>query len=227
MSGDRKCETHIHAAAVALDGRIKKSFDLREGYDFVELRLDLGPRHSEDRAIEEDILSPGQFRVESGANFKQAGNPAAQPHAPAIGLRDAAQDLQQGRLARPVTTDNAQHFAALDLKAHITQGPELLDFIALHDLPAADEVGRLAREIAGLAGDDLAEHRVAFTLREPVAHPIALGKALGGDGNVGHGVDGRCGQIRSAKVFSVFLNRRMPSHRNKLLTPRLSQRPGQ
>ena len=50
-----------------------------EGDDLVELASDLGPRHAEDRAVEEDVLAAGELRVEAGADLEQA--------------RDAAVDL--------------------------------------------------------------------------------------------------------------------------------------
>ena len=43
------------------------------------------------------------------------------------------------------------------LEAHVLERPELLDLVALNDLPSAEEISRLAREIARLAADHVAQ----------------------------------------------------------------------
>src|SRR5262249_52950563 len=150
-----KGQAQVHAAAVALDWRIQKAFDLCKGHHLVKLRFDLRPGHAENRAIEKDVLATSQFRMETGAHFKEARDPAAQNHPAFRRLRDPAQDLQQRRFARPVAPDDAEHLASLDLETHIPQGPEFLNLIALYDLPAADEIERLTRKISRLPGDDV------------------------------------------------------------------------
>ena len=72
----RERQPHVHAAAVALDRRVEELLHLGEGHDLVELRLDLAAAHAEDRAVEEDVLAAGQFRVEARADLQQAGDPA-------------------------------------------------------------------------------------------------------------------------------------------------------
>ena len=136
---------------IALDRRIEKLLDLGKGDDLVKLAHDLGAGHAEDRAVEKDVLAAGQFRMKAGADFEQARDPAAQDRASARRLGDPAQNLQQRRFAGAVASDDAEHLAALDLEAHILQRPEFLDLVALHDLPAADKIDRLARKIPRLA----------------------------------------------------------------------------
>src|SRR5271157_62953 len=74
MGSDRKGESHIHTAAVAFHWRIEEFFDFSERNDLVKLCLNLGAAHPEDRTIQIDVLASGQFRVEAGADFKQAGH---------------------------------------------------------------------------------------------------------------------------------------------------------
>ena len=131
-------------------------------------------RHAEDRAVEEDVFAPGQLRVKTGADFEQARDPAAQDRASAVGSVIRLRIFNSVDFAGPVPADDAEHLALLDLEAHVPQGPEFLDLVALHDLPAADEIDRLAREIAGLAGDHVAQCGVPFALGGLMADQIAL-----------------------------------------------------
>src|SRR5215471_10435112 len=124
--------------------------------------------------------------MKAGAHLEQACNASAHNCTPPIGLGDAAQDLEQCRVSRAVPPDNAEHLAALDLKGHIVQGPELLDLIALDDLPTANEIEALASEISRLARDDVAQHGIGLALARPMANEVALREVLNCDGDVGH-----------------------------------------
>ena len=113
MRRHRKRQPHVHAGAVALDRRVEEAFDLREGDDLVELADHFGAAHAEDRAVQENVLAAGQFRVEAGADFEQARDAAPQLDAAARRLGDAAQDLEQRALAGAVAADDAEHLAGL------------------------------------------------------------------------------------------------------------------
>ena len=135
---DRKGQPNVHAAAIAFDRRVEKLFYLREGHNLIEFRFDFCPRHTKDGAIEKNVLAASQLTVETGAHFEEARNSAAQNRAPSGRLGDPAQDFQQGRFAGPISSDDAEYLAPLDLEAHISQSPEFLDLVALHNLFAAD-----------------------------------------------------------------------------------------
>ena len=74
---DGERQPHVHAAGVVLDRRVDEPLDLGEGDDLVELARDLRPAHAEDRAVEVDVLAPGQLGVEAGADLEQRADPAA------------------------------------------------------------------------------------------------------------------------------------------------------
>ena len=78
VGGDGEPEAHLHAARVALDGRVEELLDLRELDDLVELAGDLGPPHAEDRAAQVDVLAAGQLGVEAGADLEQGADAAPQ-----------------------------------------------------------------------------------------------------------------------------------------------------
>ena len=43
-----------------------------------QILADFTSGHAENRAVQEDIFAPRQFRMKAGAHFEQAGDPAAQ-----------------------------------------------------------------------------------------------------------------------------------------------------
>src|SRR5262249_21321117 len=140
MSCHGKGQAKIHATAVALHRSIEKTFDVGERHDGVKFRFDLGLGHAENRAIEKDILASSQFRMKTGPHFKQARHPTAKNSPTSRRLGNPAQDLQKRGFSRPIASDDANHLAALDLEAHILQGPEFLDLVTVHDLPATKEI---------------------------------------------------------------------------------------
>ena len=101
VGGDREGEPHVHPARVALDRRVDELLDLGELDDLVEPRRDLASAHAEDRAVEEDVLAPGQLGVEAGADLEQAADAAAQRDAcPSVGSVMRDEDLEQRRSCR-------------------------------------------------------------------------------------------------------------------------------
>ena len=76
--------------------------------------------------------------------------------------------------------------------------PEFLDLVALHDLPPARKIGRLACEIARLAAQSRPAKRVALALGRLMPDQIALGEIFDGDDDVGHWVWRRSDQIGKA-----------------------------
>ncbi len=112
VRGDREREPHVHAARIALHRRVEKTVDLTECNDLVELAVDLGAPHAQDRAVEIDVLAAGQLRVEPGPHLEQAAGAAANLGAAAGRLGDAREDLEQGGFARAVAADDAHHLRA-------------------------------------------------------------------------------------------------------------------
>ena len=95
MGGDRERQADVHPAGVALHGQVHEPVRLGELDDVIVLAHDLPARHAHDRAVEEDILTPGQLRVKPGAHFEEAAQVAADLDLAAGGGGDAAEDLEQ------------------------------------------------------------------------------------------------------------------------------------
>src|SRR5579872_7124570 len=98
VSSNREGEAQVHAAGVALDRRVYELVHFRESHDLIEFTHDFAPTHSENSAIQIDILSPGQFRMEAGADLQQARHPPADLDAPGRRLGDPGENLQEGAL---------------------------------------------------------------------------------------------------------------------------------
>ena len=89
-------EPHIHAAGIALHRGVQEFLHLGKGDDFIELAFDLGPFHSEDRAVQVNVFAPGQFRVKAGSDLQQAGGAPVHFDAARGRLGDAAEKFEQG-----------------------------------------------------------------------------------------------------------------------------------
>jgi hypothetical protein len=108
MGGDGEGEAHLHAGAVALDGRVHEGFQSRELHDPAVLLADLPLAQAQDGAVEEDVLAAGQLGMEAGADFQQRGDSPAQDGLSGGRVGDARQDLEQRALAGAVGADDAE-----------------------------------------------------------------------------------------------------------------------
>src|SRR5262245_10665875 len=59
MSRDCECETQVHALGISLDRSVKKLIDLCKRDDFIQFPEHFPPLHSQDCAVEENVLSSG------------------------------------------------------------------------------------------------------------------------------------------------------------------------
>ena len=80
--------------------------DLGEVDDLVPLAVDRGLLQAEDGAVEVDVLPPGQFRMEAGADLQQAADAPAVLDLAGSGGGDAGEDLEQVALAGAVAADS-------------------------------------------------------------------------------------------------------------------------
>src|SRR5439155_6233198 len=144
VRGHGEREPHGHPARVALDRRVEEPLDAGEFDDLRKPALDLSALHPEDRAVEEDVLAPGELRVEPGSDLEQAAHAAADDRATRSRSRDACEHFQQRRLARAVASDDAKHLAFGNGEADVAERPDLLLLLLLFG--AADGAGCGARK---------------------------------------------------------------------------------
>src|SRR5581483_1612557 len=89
-----------------------------------------------------------QFIMKSGADLEQARNPSPQDDTASGGFSYSAEYFQQRALPGAVTSDDANDLTLPDLEIDFLEGPKFLDLVALDDISTADQVERLASEIA-------------------------------------------------------------------------------
>ena len=94
--------------------------------DRVEVPVGLRAAEAEDRRVEVDVLPAGEVGVEAGPELEQRGHPPARGDRAGRGLQDAADQLEQGALARAVRADEADGRPGLDLERDVLEGPEVL-----------------------------------------------------------------------------------------------------
>ena len=126
VRGHGIAQAHLHAAAVSLDGRIQMVFNATERDDAIELGFDLLPAHAEDGAVEQDVLTAGEFRMEARAHFEQAAHLAPHAYGALRGQRDPREQFQQCAFARAIAAHYAHELAAVHGEGHIAQGPEVI-----------------------------------------------------------------------------------------------------
>jgi hypothetical protein len=125
MRGDRKRQSYEHPTRVAFDGSIDESIDLGERNDLVELPRDLLSAHTKDCAAQEDIFPSGKLRMKPRSDFEKTPYPSIYLDSTTARLRNPRKNLEQGGLAGPVPTDDAEHLTALDVKGEIPQRPQI------------------------------------------------------------------------------------------------------
>src|ERR1700730_7479617 len=63
MGSYRKCEPNIHSARITFDRCVEKLFGLGKSDDFIEFRCDLSAAHAKNRAVQKNVLAPGELRM--------------------------------------------------------------------------------------------------------------------------------------------------------------------
>src|SRR5580704_496588 len=144
----REPQAGEHAGGIAFYGRVDELFQAREGDDLVELRLNLSLLHAENRAMEKNILHPGQIRVETSGNLQESGKASVHSHVTLGRLHDAAQNFERGTLPRAVAADDAEGFAAFDFEGNVMERPKFARVAGIEFLSAEHFAGQRRQKIA-------------------------------------------------------------------------------
>ena len=86
---------------------------------------DLLARHPHHDAVQLDVLTPGELRVEAGAQFQERRDSPVHDDPPFRRRHDSGNHLQQRALARSVVADEAERGARGDTQRHVGQRPEV------------------------------------------------------------------------------------------------------
>src|SRR5439155_16909122 len=85
----------------------------------------------QDRAVQEDVLAPGQLGVDARLDLDERSDPAPRLHLAGPWERDPGDQLQRRRLPRAVRADDADGLALVDVERRVGEGPEVLDGLGL------------------------------------------------------------------------------------------------
>src|SRR5262249_38424468 len=96
---------------IPLHRRVKELFYPRKVDNFIEIVSDFRSRHTEDGAIEINVLASGQLWMKSSADLQERCDPSANIRNAAGWFGHPAQDFQQSALAGAITADNADDLA--------------------------------------------------------------------------------------------------------------------
>ncbi|MDT4860397.1 hypothetical protein FQZ97_949560 [compost metagenome] len=108
VDGHREPQAHAHSRRVVLHGDVDEVVQAGKVHDVVESTAGLLVAESEQAGVQEDVLGAGQFMVEPHPQLDERGYPAAAFDAARGRLQDAADQLQQGALARAVMTEEGE-----------------------------------------------------------------------------------------------------------------------
>ena len=90
--------------------------------DLVLAFSDLFNIEAQQHSVEQDVLPAGQLRMEAGAELQERRNPPVHFNRPLVWKKYAGDQAERGALARPVGTDEAESFAAVDVKRKAFKG---------------------------------------------------------------------------------------------------------
>ena len=143
-------QSHVHAGRIVLYRLVDERPDAGEVDNFIEASSELLLRKAQDRPVEEDVFPPRQLRVESRTELEQGRHLAGHRDQALVGPENPGHALEHGALARAVLSDQAEGLTLVDLKRHVSEGPEVLS----DDPPAAHD-GALERVVALLEQAEL------------------------------------------------------------------------
>ena len=171
VGGYGESEANVHTARVALDGRVEELLDVGEGYDLVELALDLAIAHAQDRSIQVNILSPGQLGMEAGSDFQQGPDTAKDLGSALCRTGYSGEDLQKGGLSRSIPADDPHDFPSFYFERDVAQRPETAGHFRC---PSRVEMRKELPDQSPRATQDVAQRQVGLTFTQLVLFSEAL-----------------------------------------------------
>src|SRR5438132_297000 len=91
-------EADVHSTRITFHRSVQKLVDLGEGDDLIEFFSNLGARHSENRAVEENVFTTRQLPMKTCADFQKRADASIDVSAAARRLGDSIQNFQQRAL---------------------------------------------------------------------------------------------------------------------------------
>ena len=195
--GNREREPHVHATRIGFDGLVDEVLNARELDDGLHLVLDLLGTEPQEGGIQLDVFSSREVRVETGPKLEECGDAAPHLHRTARGLKHPADELQQGRLARPIDPHNPQDLSSGEYQGDIPQGPKLLvkvgqrlTVIRLDARVIVQSVGEAMKTQTPTQRQASGEERLLQSVHRVGIDPVAFAHRLNLDGPIAACVGG-------------------------------------
>ena len=112
MGSHSKAQAQAHAAGIVLYRGVHESLHLGKSHDFVELVVDLGSLHTQDGAVQVDVLSAGQLLMKASAYFQEGSHPTKDIGVAFCWLCDAGKHFEQRTFARSIVTNDAYNWVS-------------------------------------------------------------------------------------------------------------------
>src|ERR1700733_14185339 len=149
MRRNRKRQSSLHAAGIALHRRIYESFDTGKFDDLVELAGNFHPAHAKNGAVEVHVFPPTELWMKTGTHLEQGTGSSIQTYFTGRRRRDLGDDLEQRALAGAVAANDADDLPLFDSEGDILQRPERLNVnrrIIIISRPAKQPLAPLGNE---------------------------------------------------------------------------------
>ena len=115
-------EPHVHPRRVVLQLEVGEVLELGELDHPLDPLGGLGRGEAEHHAVEQDVVARRELHVEAHAELDERRDPPRHLDPAAVEAVDAGQALQQRALARPVSADDPEELAGLDVEADVLEG---------------------------------------------------------------------------------------------------------
>ena len=185
MRGNRERQAHVHTAAVTLDRRIQELLDLGKSDNFIELPLDLRSRHAQNRPVQKNIFSAGEFGMKAGPDFQQTRYAATNADTALCWFRDPAENFQEGGLATAVAPNNAHNIALVNFKIDVAQRPDLFMAVTLYNGVAVHQIFGLMPHAADVVHEHIPKSHITAVFGL-VADHVFLSEAFRFDNGIAH-----------------------------------------
>src|SRR5947209_7886807 len=129
VNGDAETEPRNHATGIALNRYVDELSKFRKIDDIVEELSHFLGLHSLNGCIKEDVLATSPLEVEASSKSNKCREAAVNRGMSSRRPRYTAEDTQQGRLSRAVSSNQCHRFTGLYGETYVLQCPKYLVWV--------------------------------------------------------------------------------------------------
>ena len=103
---------------------VDEPVDLRKRDDLIELAIDLGSAHAQNRAVQVRVLATRKVLVKSSAHFEQRADASGDIDEPCRRFGNLRQNFQESGFSSAVPADDADDFSHRHVERHVIERPD-------------------------------------------------------------------------------------------------------